>query len=130
GSGLPLHGQGLGPGITPLQAGLGWVVGWDKGEFRGRAALERERERGVARRLRGLALNGRQPARQGDVVVVDGKPAGEVTSGNFSPMLERAIALAFLPPAVAEGTAVEIDVRGRPLAATVVALPFVGGKAA
>src|SRR5207302_7956377 len=92
-AGLPLHGHELGPGITPLQAGLGWVVGWDKGDVRGRSALERERERGIARRLRGLALTGRQPARQGDVVVVDGKPAGEVTSGNFSPMLERAIAL-------------------------------------
>lgn len=129
-SGLPLHGHELGPGITPLQAGLGWVVGWDKGEFRGRSALERERERGVARRLRGLALTGRQPAREGDVVVVDGKPAGEVTSGNFSPMLERAIALAFLPPNVAEGAEVEIEVRGRRLPATVVALPFVGRKTA
>jgi aminomethyltransferase len=128
-SGLPLHGHELGPGITPLQAGLGWVVGWDKGEFRGRAALERERERGIARRLRGLALTGRQPARQGDVVVVDGKPSGEVTSGNFSPMLERAIALAFLPPKVAEGAEVEIEVRGRRLPATVVVLPFVGRNA-
>jgi aminomethyltransferase len=129
-AGLPLHGHELGPGITPLQAGLGWVVGWDKGDFRGRSALERERGRGVARRLRGLALTGRQPARQGDVVVVDGKPAGEITSGNFSPMLGQAIALAFLPPAVPVEAAVEIDVRGRLLPATVVPLPFVGRKAA
>src|SRR5438093_9799484 len=128
-AGLPLHGHELGPGITPLQAGLGWVVGWDKGDFRGRAALEAERERGVARRLRGLELAGRQPARQGDEVIVDGKPAGEVTSGNFSPVLERAIALAFLPPDVAEGTAVEVDVRGRRLPAIVVALPFVAKRA-
>ena len=128
-AGLPLHGHELGAGITPLQAGLGWVVGWDKGDFRGRAALECERDRGISRRLRGLALAGRQPARQGDVVIVDGKPAGEVTSGNFSPILERAIALAFLPPEVAEGTAVEIEVRGRRLPAAVVALPFVGKRA-
>ena len=47
---LPLHGNELGPGITPLQAGLGWVIGWDKGDFRGRAALEGERERGVEAR--------------------------------------------------------------------------------
>ena len=124
-AGLPLHGHELGPGISPLQAGLGWVVGWDKGDFRGRAALEAERDRGVARRLRGLTVEGRKPPRQGDTVLVDGKPAGEVTSGNFSPTLGHGIALAFLPPAVEPGTAVEIDVRGRPLPATVSKLPFV-----
>src|SRR3954453_847257 len=64
-AGLPLHGHELGPGITSLQAGLGWVVSWTKGDFRGRAALEAERERGVARRLRGLIVDGRQPPRQG-----------------------------------------------------------------
>jgi aminomethyltransferase len=124
-AGLPLHGHELGPGITPLQAGLGWVVGWNKGEFRGRAPLEAERERGVSRRLRGLTLEGRQPPREGNTVLVDGKPAGEVTSGNFSPVLGHGIALAFLPPDVEPGAAVEIDVRGRALPATVVKPPFV-----
>ena len=62
---LPLHGHELGPGITPLQAGLGWVVGWDKAEFRGREALEAERHDGVRRRLVGLATEGRQPPREG-----------------------------------------------------------------
>src|SRR5439155_22790737 len=89
---LPLHGHELGPGITTLEAGLGWVVSWTKGDFRGRAPLEAEKERGVARRLRGLVVEGRQPPRQGYPVLVDGKPAGEVTSGNFSPMLEQGIA--------------------------------------
>src|SRR5215212_7423688 len=74
-AGLPLHGHELGPGITPLQAGLGWVVSWTKGDFRGRAALETEKDRGVARRLRGLVVEGRQPPRQGYPVLVDGKPA-------------------------------------------------------
>ncbi|MCU1448738.1 MAG: gcvT [Acidimicrobiales bacterium] len=129
-AGLPLHGHELGPGITPLQAGLGWVVGWDKGEFRGRAALEAERQRGVARRLRGLVMAARQPPREGYPVLVDGKPAGEVTSGNFSPVLERGIALAFLPPAVDPGAAVEVDLRGRPAPAEVVKLPFLGPKKA
>jgi aminomethyltransferase len=129
-AGLPLHGHELGPGITPLQAGLGWVVGWDKGEFRGRAALEAERERGVARRLRGVVMAGRQPPREGYAVLVDGKPAGEVTSGNFSPVLERGIALAFLPPAVEPGAAVEVDLRGRPAPAEVVKLPFLGSPRA
>lgn len=60
-AGLPLHGHELGPGITPLQAGLGWVVGWDKGDFPGRAALEAEREAGPPRRLLGLLLDGKRP---------------------------------------------------------------------
>ena len=113
-----------GPGITPLQAGLGWVVRWDKGDFRGRAPLEAERERGVARHLVGLLAEGRQIPRAEYPVVVDGGVVGEVTSGNFSPMLERGIALGFVPPDVGVGAEVAIDVRGRPVAATVVETPF------
>jgi aminomethyltransferase len=127
-AGLPLHGHELGEGITPLQAGLGWVVRWDKGDFRGRAALEAEREAGVQRKLRGLLVEGRRPPRAGYTVMIDGKPTGEVTSGNFSPTLERAIALAFLPPEATEGDEVTIDVRGTPVAATVAKLPFVGSR--
>jgi aminomethyltransferase len=123
-AGLPLHGHELGPGITPLQAGLSWVVRFDKGDFRGRDALLAEKEAGVVRRLRGLLADGRQIPREGCAVLIDGSPAGEVTSGNFSPMLERGIALAFLPPDVADGSPVEIDVRGRTIPATVVKPPF------
>jgi aminomethyltransferase len=126
---LPLHGHELGPGITPLQAGLGWVVAWEKaGGFRGREALLAERDRGVARRLRGLSVEGRRPPRAEQVVRIDGQPAGAVTSGNFSPMLGHGIALAFLPPEVEEGAAVAIDVRGDDVAARVVRTPFVGGR--
>lgn len=123
---LPLHGHELGPGITPLQAGLGWVVAWDKpGGFRGRDALVAERERGPARRLRGLATEGRRPARDGCPVLHDGVEIGVVTSGNFSPVLGHGIALAFVPPELADGTSVTVDVRGTQLAATVVPTPFV-----
>ncbi len=125
-AGLPLHGHELGPGITPLQAGLGWVVAWDKpGGFRGRDALVAERERGVARRLRGLTTEGRRPPRADQVVLVGGEPAGVVTSGNFSPVLGHGIALAFLPPEVEEGAEVAIDVRGEAVPAQVVSTPFV-----
>jgi aminomethyltransferase len=124
-AGLPLHGHELGPGITPLQAGLSWVVAWDKpGGFRGRDALLGERERGPARRLRGLTVEGRRLPRAEQVVLVDGQPAGVVTSGNYSPVLGHGIALAFLPPAVGEGTAVTIEVRGSQVPASVVPLPF------
>ncbi len=124
-AGLPLHGHELGPGITSLQAGLGWVVAWDKTTFRGKEALEAERAAGVRRKLRGIATEGRRPPREGSAVLVDGSEAGTVTSGNFSPVLGHGIALAFLPPVVDDGTAVEVDVRGALLAGTVVPLPFV-----
>lgn len=124
--GYPLHGHELGPGITPLQAGLGWVVGWDKRAFRGRDALAAERERGVSRRLTGVVLDDRQVPRSGCPVLVEGKPVGEVTSGNLSPTLERGIALAFLPPGTAAGTGVEVDIRGRRATGVVTRPPFVG----
>jgi aminomethyltransferase len=125
-AGFPLHGHELGPGITPLQAGLAWVVGWDKPSFRGREAIFSERRRGVSRRLVGLATEGRQPPRQGGVVHQDGRPVGTVTSGNFSPVLGHGIALALVEAAAAgPGAAVEIEQRGRRLPARVTETPFV-----
>ena len=123
--GYPLHGHELGPGITPLQAGLGWVVGWDKPAFAGREALLAEKARGPARRLGGILLADRQVPRAECRVLVDGEAVGEVTSGNVSPVLERGIALAFLPPGTRAGTAVEIDIRGRSAGGEVVKTPFI-----
>src|SRR5918993_2411995 len=114
-AGLPLHGHELGAGITSLQAGLGWVVAWDKPSFRGRDAARAERSRGIARRLFGIATDGRRPARAGCPVKIEGAVVGEVTSGNFSPVLGHGIAFAFLPPATVEGQPVVIDVRGNSL---------------
>lgn len=122
-AGLPLHGNELGPGITPLQAGLGWVVRWDT-PFRGKEALAAEREAGVTRRLRGLRCEGRRPPRAGNRVLVDGEPVGVVTSGNFSPMLETGIALAFVPPEMEPDDEVAVDVRGSAVPATVTTPPF------
>ena len=123
-AGLPLHGHELGPGITPLQAGLGWVVRWDKGDFRGRAALEAERQAGPHRRLRGLLADKGRPPRDGCTVRQGDIDVGVVTSGNFSPVLGQGIALAFLTPDVDVGDEVIIDVRGRDLQAQVVKPPF------
>ena len=115
-----------GPGITPLQAGLGWVVGWDKGDFRGTAPLARRTGAGVTRRLRGLHVEGRRPPAGGlRRCCATAADVGEVTSGNFSPMLGNGIALAFVPPDVEPGDALQIDVRGQLLDAEVVPLPFV-----
>ena len=122
---LPLHGHELGPGISTLQAGLGWVVAWEKGDFRGRQALDAERQVGPNRLLRAIATDGRRPPRADCPVFIDGVDVGVVTSGNFSPVLEHGIALAFLPPATPMGTSVQIDVRGSLLSGQVVPMPFV-----
>lgn len=124
-AGLPLHGHELGPGITPLQAGLGWVVGWDKPDFRGKDALTSERERGVERLLRGITTDGRRPPRDGAAVLIDDDVVGEVTSGNFSPVLGHGIAMAFVRPDLDVGTAIEVDVRGKRLAGQLAQMPFV-----
>ncbi len=124
---LPLHGHELGAGITPLQAGLGWVVGWDKGPFRGRDALVAEREMGISRRLIGLRTEGRQPPREGALVMMSEQTVGTVTSGNFSPMLEYGIALAYVDADVdsSPGAVLDLEQRGKRRGATVVATPFV-----
>jgi aminomethyltransferase len=126
-AGLPLHGHELGPGITPLQAGLGWVVGWNKERFLGKAALEREREVGPSRSLRGLVTDGRRPPREGYPVESQGKVVGKVTSGNFSPVLGRGIAIALVENSarVEDGDQVAIRVGEGEIPARVVKPPFV-----
>lgn len=124
-AGLPLHGHELGPGIDPLQAGLSWVVAWDKPTFRGKEALERVRATGPTRRLRGIATEGRRPPRSECAVLAGGHQVGTISSGNFSPVLGHGIAMGFLIPEVGIGTEVQIDVRGAMLEGRVVDLPFV-----
>jgi aminomethyltransferase len=124
-SALPLHGHELGAGITSLQAGLGWVVAWNKPSFIGRDAAIEERDRGITRRLIGIVTEGRRPARAGCEISIDGAVVGVVTSGNFSPVLGHGIALGFVPPDTPEGTAVVVDVRGKDLPGRVAATPFV-----
>jgi aminomethyltransferase len=123
---LPLHGHELGPGITPLQAGLSWVVAWNKPVFTGKAALEAERAAGPARRLRGLVTSTRQPPRAEAPVTVDGETIGMVTSGNFSPMRKVGIALALLrtKDGPTLGDDVSIELGRRPLEATLCPTPF------
>ena len=124
--GYPLHGQDLSPEISPVQGGASWAVGWGKPEFWGREALLAEKERGPARRLRGLRATGRGVPRPHLAVrSVAGAALGETTSGTFSPTLRTGIALALLDPTVGLGDAVEIDVRGRALPCEVVKPPFV-----
>ncbi len=122
---LPLYGHELTRTSTTLEAGLGWVLGWDKPAFRGREAVAAERARGVARHLTGVIADGRQPLREGGEVRLDGEVAGVLTSGNYSPVLERGIGLAMLNQVVEPGHSVTVELRGRSVAAATVALPFV-----
>lgn len=122
-AGFPLHGHELGPDITPLNARLNWVVGWDKPSFRGKDALVRQRTAGVARRILGLVGASRRPMRSGQEVRWEGRQAGELTSGGFSPSLECGIALAMLTADVPIGA--EVEVGDRSLKAQVTKPPFV-----
>ncbi len=124
-AGLPLHGQDIGEGLTPLNAGLGWVVAWEKGDFPGRSALVAQEEAGVTPLLHGIRTAGRRPIRGGTEVTLDGHRIGYVSSGNFSPSLECGIALAYLDSRNPVGDTVSLSVRGTEVEAEVVDLPFV-----
>jgi aminomethyltransferase len=126
--GYPLYGQDLFESSTALEAGLGWAVAFDKGDFRGRGALLRQKDDGPPSRLRGLLMEERRHIPRAHYPVFEGdRLIGEVTSGTFSPGLQKGIALAYLWPGdVAEiGSEVEVDIRGRRGRATVVKTPFV-----
>ena len=124
-AGMPLYGNELSRDILPVQAGLGRVVVLGKeGDFVGRSAAEAGPAEG-ARVLVGLAAEGRRAARSGYPVLAGEQTIGEVSSGALSPTLDHPIAMAYLDPQFAEpGTAVDLDVRGTRIPATVVTLPF------
>lgn len=124
--GYPLHGQELSRSITPVQARLGWAVGWGKPAFWGHEALRAEKAAGPARQLRGLLASGRGIPRPGmRVLLTADVPVGEVTSGTFSPTLRRGIALAYIASQVEEGAELVVDVRGRREIFVVTRPPFV-----
>lgn len=124
--GYPLHGQDISPVITPVQARLGWAIGWDKPTFHGRDALVAQRASGPPSKLWGLRARDRViPRPHMSVTDSSGTVVGEVTSGTFSPSLRQGIGLALLAPTVAPGDDVQVDVRGRPAVVEVVKPPFV-----
>ena len=121
---MNLYGSDMDEGVTPLESGLAWTVSLDgTRDFIGKAALETQRATGVARQLTGLLLEDRGVLRAHQKVLAGAAGDGEVTSGTFSPTLERSIALARLPAAAAGR--VEVEIRGRRLPARIVKPPFV-----
>lgn len=120
-----LYGNDIDEAHTALESDLGWVVKFDKGDFLGREALLKQKQQGVAQRLVGFKMLERGIARHGYPVVIDGKPAGIVTSGTHSPSLDLDIGCAYVPVSHAHpGAEIKIDIRGKTLAAVVVKTPF------
>jgi aminomethyltransferase len=124
--GYPLHGQDISPAITPVQARLGWAVGWKKQSFFGADALRAEKEAGPRRLLRGLRAAGRGIPRPGMVVrLPDGSEVGTVTSGTFSPTLKIGIALALIEAGLQDDDVVTVDIRRRQEPFVITKPPFV-----
>jgi aminomethyltransferase len=126
-AGMPLYGHELNETINPIQAGLGWAVKVDKGEFIGHDALAHAiEEAGRVPERVGLELEGKRAAREGSPVLLNEKsPMGMVTSGSYVPWLDRSIAMGYVAPQAARpGTALQVDIRGTLTPARVVPLPF------
>jgi len=128
-AGLPLYGHDLSPDHSPVDADLLFAVNKrrrSEGGFIGAERVLRDLAEGTTQVRVGLSLEGRQAAREGAEVYAGGEKVGVLTSGGFSPSLQRPIAMAYVDRAqAAAGTALEIDVRGKRLPATVTAMPFV-----
>jgi aminomethyltransferase len=127
-AGMALYGHEIDRETTPWDANLDWIVKMEKGDFLGHSALAAAKAAGPKKKLVGFEVEGRGIARQGHKVMsggADGREIGVVTSGTYAPTLEKAIGMAHVEAASsAIGTPLEIDVRGKPVAARVVALPF------
>jgi aminomethyltransferase len=122
---MALYGHEIHASINPLEADLAWIVKLDKGDFVGRDALVKQKERGLTRKLVGYEMQGRGIGRDGYEVLIDGVAAGWVTSGSPAPTLNKNIGLCYLPVAAAAlGQKVQVVVRNQPVDAEVVETPF------
>lgn len=120
--GYALYGHEMDETRTPVESGLLWITKLDKGDFIGRDAIARRKEEGPRERLVGFELTGRGVPRKDQGIVSGGEVVGTVTSGTYSPSLDRGIGLGYVPPGT--GEAVTIDVRGKGVSARIVGLPF------
>lgn len=122
-AGLPLYGHELGDDMSPISAGLGWVISKTK-QFIGSGPINQAREEGTPTKLQGIRLEGKRLPMPGMEVFVDGAMAGTISSGVYSPMLECGIAFAFLDSSVKIGTPCEVEMRGKREPASVVSKRF------
>ena len=124
-AGMALYGHEIHATITPLEAGLDWIVKLNKGEFIGRAALTRQKEQGITRKLIGFEMTGRGIGRDDYEIFLDGAPAGWVSSGGPSPTLNKNIGMCYLPSDRAQpGQRIQVMIRGQAVDAVTVPMPF------
>ena len=124
-AGMCLYGNDIDEETTPFEAKLDFAVKLDKTRFIGRDALIQQRQKGVTRTRVGLQMLGRAVPRRGFPVLNKGEKVGELTSGTFSPLLLKGIAIAYLcPESASEGTTIDVDIRGRNAEAVVSPMPF------
>ena len=130
-AGLRLYGADMDAATTPYEADLGWTVAINKPEFIGREALVGQKQRGLSRRFVGFELSQGPIPREGcELMAADGRAVGRVTSGTFSPILNKPLGMGYVEPArTVPGTALSLSVRSRRYTATVVKLPFWKGEA-
>ncbi len=124
-AGMCLYGHEIDETTTLLEANLGWITKLNKRDFIGRDRLLAQKQEGIGRKLVGFEVTDRGIARDAQDVLIDGQRVGRVTSGSPAPFLKKNIGMAYVPVEFAnEGRAIEIDVRGRMVAAQIVPLPF------
>lgn len=127
--GYALYGNEINENSNPLEAGLGWVVKLQKNNFLGQAALKKQKDAGIARKLAGLRLLDRGVPRSHYRVLSEGTPVGELTSGTFSPSLNTGIGLCYLSTEYTKpGTKLEVEIRKLRVPAEVVKLPFLASN--
>lgn len=120
-----LYGNELNEETTPLEAGAGWVVSFQKGPFVGQPVLSSQKEKGVTRRLVAFELLEKAVPRHGMKLVVDDKEVGEVTSGNLSPILQKGIGMGYVQASCADvDSSIQVNLRGRAIPARIVKAPF------
>ena len=123
--GMALYGNDIDDTITPLEAGLGWLVKMKKGDFVGRAALEAQKAAGIPRKLVGFTFTEKAIPRHGYPVFVDGAPSGMVMSGVMSPSVGCGLGTAYVPTAhAAPGKTLEVEIRGKRVVGTITTFPF------
>lgn len=125
--GYLLYGNDINEETTPLEANVEWTVSFHKGDFIGSQALLTQKQAGVPRRFMAFELVEKAVPRHGFKILdsVSSRVIGEVTSGNFSPLLQKGIGLGYVPPSyAAPATALAIDIRGKAVPAVVVKAPF------
>ena len=122
---MRLWGNDIDESTTVLEAGMGWIVGWDKSDFIGRDRLRDQKKNGLVRRLVGIEMLDRGIARHGYPVLSGDRPVGVVTSGTQTPFLKKSIGMAYVPRELsAVDTEIVVDIRGRASKARVVPMPF------